>query len=125
MGIEEDMTPRGVFPVVSERAPEEARRPLEHYHEKFTHDRSADLDEDSWHALQELVGSGFVHCFDSERAAVDYMRGERPFSSKLALVKDEKRVSGSNSAALKAERTLLPKCWDIVRGVMALRKWVR
>ena len=54
--------------------------------------------------------------------------------SKLALVTNEKdgvvkyrlildcRVSGSNDAATKVERVLLPKCWDVVRDGMALKK---
>ena len=32
------------------------------------------------------------------------------------------RVSGSNDAARRVERVLLPKCWDIIRDVMALKK---
>ena len=90
MGVEENMTPRGVFPTVSEATPEESRRPLEQYHEDFRNYRSAELDQDSWHALQELVGSGFVQRFDSERSAIEYLRGQRPVSSKLALVKNGK-----------------------------------
>ena len=89
MGIEQNMQPRGVFPTVCE-TPEDSRRPLEHEHQEFNDYRSAELDDDSWHALQELVSSGFVQRFDSERAAIDYLRGQRPVSSKLSLVKNEK-----------------------------------
>ena len=32
------------------------------------------------------------------------------------------RVSGSNDAARRVERVLLPKCWDIIRDIMALKK---
>ena len=32
------------------------------------------------------------------------------------------RVSGSNDAAERRERILLPKAWDIIRDIMALRK---
>ena len=128
------MTPRGILPTVSEATPEESRRPLGHYHEDFRSYRSAELDQDSWHALCELVGSGFVQRFGSERSAIEYLRGQRPVSSKLALVKNEKdgeakcriildcRISGSNDAASKVERVLLPKRWDIIRDVMALKK---
>ena len=63
-----------------------------------------------------------------------YLDGSTPVSSKLALVKNTKdgvtkcrlildcRVSGSNDAATKVERVLLPKCWDVLRDIMALRK---
>ena len=134
MGIEAAMTPRGVFPEVDEATAEDCRRPLEYYHSSFKNYQSAEVDDDSWTALQELVDGGFVKEFSSKRAAIQYLEGHKPVSSKLALVRNEKdgvvkcrlildcRMSGSNDAARKRERVLLPKCWDIVRDVMALRK---
>ena len=35
LGIEEDMTPRGVFPIIDERTAEEDRKPCEIYGETF------------------------------------------------------------------------------------------
>ena len=63
-----------------------------------------------------------------------YLGGREPISSKLAVVRNESdwvvkyrlildcRVSGSNDAAERCERILLPKAWDIIRDAMALRK---
>ena len=59
-----------------------------------------------------------------------FLDGEVPVTSKLAVVRHESdgvvkyrlildcRVSGSNDAADRHERILLPKAWDIVRDVM-------
>ena len=111
----------------------EDRRPLEYYHRSFENYKSADLDEDAATALAELVDGGFVMEFGSEADAIRYLDGQSPVTSKLALVKQTKdgvtkcrlildcRVSGSNDAAQRSERILLPKCWDIVRDAMALK----
>ena len=60
-----------------------------------------------------------------------------PVTSKLAVVTNisdgvikyrltlDARVSGSNDAAVRQERISLPKAWDIVRDIMALRKQCR
>ena len=57
-----------------------------------------------------------------------------PVTSTLAVVKNESdgvvkhrliidcRVSGSNDAADRHERIIIPKAWEIVRDVMALKK---
>ena len=114
--------------------PSEHRRPLAFAHGNVKNYRFAELDADSWTALQELVDAGFVQRFSSEREVVAYLRGEKPGSSKLALVKNDKdgvvkcrlvldcRVSGTNDAAVKVERTRLPKCLDVVRDIMSLKK---
>ena len=117
---------------MNEQTPINQRCPLEHFHDEFKNYRSAELDEDATTALEGLVESGFVRCFRSEADAIAYLRGATPVSSKLALVKNTKdgvtkcrlildrRVSGSNDAATKVERVLLPKCWDVLRDIMAL-----
>ena len=115
-GVEANMIPRGILPEVNEQTPISQRRPLEHFHDEFKNYRSAELDEDATTALEELVVSGFVRCFQSEADAIAYLRGATPVSSKLALVKNAKdgvtkcrlildcRVSGSNDAATMVER---------------------
>ena len=86
-------------------------------------------------ALQELVDAKFVRTFDTHEDAVEYLNGERPATPKLAAVKTVKegvtkyrliidcRVSGSNDAATRNERILLPQtAWAFLRDIMALRR---
>ena len=134
MGIEEAMIPRGVFPEIDEATPAELRRPIDVWHEGFINYTSLEAEPEGAKALHELVASGFVKEFSSYRDVKRFLRGRDPVSSKLAVVKNESdgiikyrlilycRVSGSNDAAERRERVLLPKAWDIIRDIMALRK---
>ena len=134
MGIKAQMTPRGVFPEIDESTPLDQRRPLDTFHADFTNYKSLEEEPEGTKALLDLVASGFVKEFRSYADVLAFLDGEVPVTSKLAVVRNESdgvvkyrlildcRVSGSNDAADRHERILLPKAWDIVREVMALKK---
>ena len=133
-GIETPMTPRGVSPMIDEATPLGLRRPLDVFHDGSMNYASLDEDPEGIKALHDLVDNGFVKQFDTYDAAVAYLSGREPVSSKLAVVKNvsdgvvkyrlilDCRVSGASDAAERRERNLLPKAWGIIRGIMALRK---
>ena len=76
-----------------------------------------------------MVPSNYVKKFKNLVDVVRYLKGEVPVVSKGALISKMKdgvmkhrlildcRISGSNSATTKWERVLLPKGWDLVKGL--------
>ena len=89
MGVEEQMQPRGVFPPVGEPTPPELRRPLDVYHQGFTHYNSLDDEPEGTNAFLDLVESGFVREFSSYAEVISFLGGQERVTSKLAVVTNE------------------------------------
>ena len=76
--------------------------------------------------LDDLATKHFVRKTKDIHAARDFLNGHTPVCSKMALVTSEKdgvlkrrlvldcRVSGANDKAVKRERIILPRLWDVV-----------
>ena len=67
LGIEKNMIPRGIFPVVDEVIALEDRKPFEYFGESFHNYSSLDDDPEGAIALEGLVSSGFVRKFTSRQ----------------------------------------------------------